>query len=370
MPPVWNSRRTDLGRLEVGMKLINTILLFLGTALLVGLVWTIGPAELWRELSTLGWGLIPFVLGEGTAEMIHTLGWRHCLSGPARSISWAPLFRIRMAGYAINYLTPTAALGGEVTKTTLLASKCRGSQAVCGVLIGKVCFGFAHVLFVSLGSLVIIETVRLPRPVWISLLLSGALVAGGIFTFIVLQKFGKLGALARWLAARRIGGRALEKAASHLTSVDEELLAFYRERPADICLAVCWHLVGYSIGILQTWLFLYLVHPPASLSVAATIWFLGMWFDLLTFAVPMNVGSLEGSRILLFKLFGYGPPVGFAYGLALRLAQILWAAVGLASYATLATNKDYSRFASLKSPSLPLRPQNAMVLPNAKTKTK
>lgn len=331
------------------MRLFNTVLLLLGTALLVGLLWTIGPRELLHELGALGWGLIPFVLGEGTAEMIHTLGWRRCLSGPARSISWFSLYRIRMAGYAINYLTPTAALGGEVTKTALLTSKCPGSQAVSGVLIGKVCFSFAHVLFVALGSLVIVSTIRLAKPIWVSLLLSGAFVAAGIFTFILLQKHGKLGAVTRWLAARRIGGRTLEKAASQLTAVDEELLAFYRDRPGDMCQAVCWHLVGYSIGIFQTWLFLYLVHPPASFSVAAAIWFLGMWFDLLTFAVPMNLGSLEGSRILLLKLFGYGPALGMAYGLAIRLAQIIWSSVGLAIYATLTAGDGFSPFKSFKS---------------------
>lgn len=352
------------------MRLINAMLLVLGSALLVALLWTIGPRELWHELGALSWGVIPFVLGEGIAEMIHTLGWRHCLSGPARSIAWFPLFRIRMAGYAINYLTPTAAIGGEVTKTTLLASKCPGAQAVSGVLIGKVCFGFAHVLFVSLGSLIIVNTVRLPGALWISLLFSGALVAGGILSFILLQKHGKLGALTRWLAERRIGGRVLEKAALHLTAVDEELLAFYRDRPADMCLAVSWHLVGYSTGIFQTWLFLYFVHPPTSLAVAATIWFLGMWFDLLTFAVPMNVGSLEGSRMVLFKLFSYGSPAGMAYGLALRAAQIFWSTTGLVSYATLAANKDYSRFSPFKPSSVPFRPQKVVILPKTKTKTK
>lgn len=95
-----------------------------------------------------------------------------------------------------------------------------------------------------------------------------------------------------------------------------------------------------------------------------------MWFDLLTFAVPMNVGSLEGSRILLFKLFSIGSPVGMAYGLALRLAQLLWTAIGLASYAALAANKDYAKFAPFKSAPVPLRTQNAIVLPNTKAKTK
>lgn len=322
------------------MKVLNAILLTLGTALLAVLVWRIGPKELWRELSSLGWGLIPFMLCEGISEMIHTFGWRRCFNGNLRSVSWSYLFRVRMAGYAINYLTPTASLGGEVTKTTLLASKGRVTQAASGVLIGKVCFGLAHLLFVALGTLMIMRTVRLERVVWIPLLLSALLVACGIFIFLLLQKQGKLGAPIRWLAAKGIGGGKLEKGVANLTTLDDELRAFYREHPRDMCIAICCHLLGYSVGIAQTWFFFHLVHPPTPLGVAATIWFLGMWFDLLTFAIPMNAGSLEGSRVLVFKLLGFTAPLGMAYGVALRLAQILWAVVGLVFYGQLIARKQ------------------------------
>src|SRR6478752_7780487 len=70
------------------MRKLNTVLLIAGLVFLAWLVWRINPAQLWRELRTLGWGLLPFVLGEGIAEMIHTLGWRRCLSAPYRSLPW------------------------------------------------------------------------------------------------------------------------------------------------------------------------------------------------------------------------------------------------------------------------------------------
>lgn len=321
------------------MRRFNSILLVLGSTLLAVLIWTVGPAELWRELRSLGWGLIPFVLSEGAAEMVHTLGWRHCLTGKLRSLNWFLLFRIRMAGYAINYLTPTASLGGEVTKTSLLASHAEVSQAASGVLIGKVCFGVAHILFVALGAIAIVHSVHLPLSLWITLVLSALLVGCGIVLFLLLQKHGKLGAPIRWLASKGIGGAALDKLASNVTAMDEELRAFHCKRPADMCLAVCWHLLGYSIGIAQTWFFLHLVQPPASLTVAAAVWFLGMWFDLLTFAIPLNAGSLEGSRILSFKLLSYAPALGLAYGIALRLAQIFWAATGLVFYGEFTARK-------------------------------
>ena len=314
------------------MKKLNFILLLAGILFLAVLVSKIGAGELWRELGLLGWGLIPFMLGEGIAEMIHTVGWRYCLAEPYRSISWWRLFQIRMAGYAINYLTPTAALGGEATKVNLLLAYHRGPQAVSGVLIEKFCFAFAQVLFALMGSALIIERAHLSGPLWFSMVFSVAVVAGGIFAFFLLQKYGKLGAIFRWLAARRPGSAALQNVAAQITEVDDALRAFYVQQPRNLWLVIGWHLVGFCVSILQAWFFLYLLKQGTSLPVAATVAFLGMWFDLLTFAVPMNMGSLEGTRIVVFKAVGRSAAAGMTYGLAIRLAQIFWSVLGLALY--------------------------------------
>jgi hypothetical protein len=93
------------------------------------------------------------------------------------------------------------------------------------------------------------------------------------------------------------------------------------------------------VGIVQTWLFFHLLHQDTSWTVAASIWFLGMWFDLLTFAVPQNLGSLEGTRILILKAFGYTPVLGMTYGFALRLAMIFWSCFGLVIYTFLVSGR-------------------------------
>lgn len=319
------------------MRIFHTLLVALGLAFLAWLVAHIGPAQLWSEFTALGWGLIPLLLGEGVAEMVHTIGWRHCLSGSLRALPWPFLFRVRMAGYAINYLTPTAAIGGEVTKAALLSAKGRGPEAVSGVLIGKVCFALAHLIFVLLGTVLIFWSTRLPPALWLAMLITSVLVGGGILAFLLIQKYGKLGTVIRWLAARKIGGHFLQRAAQRITEVDEAMQRFYRERPRDLLLALAWHLAGYSVGIAQTWLFLHLLGHDASLAIAGSAWFLGMWFDLLTFAVPLNLGTLEGTRVVAFKALGYGSVMGMTYGIALRLAQLLWAGFGLLSYALLAS---------------------------------
>jgi hypothetical protein len=60
-----------------------------------------------------------------------------------------------------------------------------------------------------------------------------------------------------------------------------------------------------------------------------------MWFDLLTFAVPLNLGTLEGSRAITLSAVGYSTVLGMTHGIAQRLAQLTCACFGLVNYAFL-----------------------------------
>ena len=320
------------------MKTFHLSALLLGVVLLIFLIWKIGLGALGRDLSLLGWGLIPFVLMEGTAHLFHTLGWKYCLSPPHRSLAFGRLLAINMAGNSINYFTPTATLGGEVVKGALLSLNHQGPEAATGVIIGKLAYALSQLLFVILGSILILRRIDLPAAVFVAMLVGSTLLGAGIVGFLAVQKHGKLGVVVRWLAAYKVGGEPVQKVANQITQVDQALKLFYIERPGDLPLAVFWHSVGMACGILKTWYFLFLVRE-GSLFVAAGIWLLEIWFDLLTFAIPLGIGIQEGTRVLAFSALGFGLDLGLTYGIALRLEQIFWAGVGLLFYAALLPEK-------------------------------
>lgn len=313
-------------------KKFHLLSLVIGSFLLLILIWKIGLYSLWREMGTLGWGLVPLILIEGVADLFHTQGWRHCLSGPHRSLSFFHLFKIRMAGASINYVTPTAGLAGEVTKGTLLSLHHQGPEAAAAVITGKLAYVLAQLLFVSLGSFIILGMVHLPAGVWIAMLAATALLAGGLLGFLAVQKYGKLGALFRWLDSHRIGGRLLKRLAGPVTLVDQALMDFYREHPFDLPAAILWHMVGSGCGIVQSWMFFSLMTGDGSWVAAAAVWFLGSWLDLLSFAIPLNLGVLEATRVIAFEALSFRPSLGLAYGMTLRFEQIFWAGVGLLIY--------------------------------------
>lgn len=331
------------------MKKFHTSSIILGVILLSFLIWRIGADELWQELARLGWGLVPLILIEGVADLFHTLGWRHCLKDVHRSFGFSRLFRIRLAGYSINYLTPTASLGGEVTKGTLLTANGSGATAASGVIIGKLAYTFAQLLFVGLGSIITLWNVALPAGVWPAMLAGSALLALGVIGFLLVQKYGALGFLVHWVAKRNFGGNLLRKASQQVEEVDLELRLFYRDRPWELPLAMLWHSFGFVCGIAQSWYFLYLLTGHTSLAVAAGIWFLGSWFDFLTFAIPLGIGIQEATRVIALKALGYDLVMGLAYGVTLRLEQIFWAGCGLLCYATLLSEKSKTELAHAKA---------------------
>jgi uncharacterized protein (TIRG00374 family) len=316
------------------LKKFHIATILLGAGLLILLVWQIGPDVLWRDLCLLGWGLVVFILMEGIVDVLHTIGWRYCLSEPLRSLSFFRLFGIRLAGTSINFVTPTADLGGEVIKGSLLSLNHPGPEAATGVIIGKLSFALTQLLFVVLGSALILWKIDLPAAGSAAMFTGSVILGAGIVAFLIVQKYGKLGAVVRWFVDHNVGGGILKKASTQITQVDQTLQQFYQERPKDLPLSMFWHMLGMIFGIVKTWYFL-LILTDGSFFAAAGIWFLGTWFDLITFAIPMGLGVQEGSRIIAFKALGFNMALGLTYGIAIRLEQIFWAAAGLFIYAVL-----------------------------------
>jgi uncharacterized protein (TIRG00374 family) len=317
-------------------KRFHLFAILCGCLLIALLIHRIGPIQLWSQLKLLGWALVPLILIEGVANLFHTQAWRHCLSDAHRALPFFRIFCIRMAGYSINYLTPTAGMGGEVAKGVLLASDSTGSESATGIIIDKLSYALAQLIFVVGGTLITLPAMRMPRGIWVAMLAGTILLGAGMLIFLAMQKYGKLGAFLRWFVNHRLGGRRVEKMAILITGVDEKLLLFYQRRRADLLLSVFWHIAGMACGILQCYYFLTVLTVHASLTVAAGIWFLGTWFSLLSFALPVDLGVMEATRVISFVVFGLQSSLGLTYGITLRLEQIFWAAVGLLIYAILA----------------------------------
>ncbi len=321
------------------MKIIHLLIIVSGIVLLGLLVYSIGPQALWRELSLLGWGLVMLMLIEGVSNLFHARGWKHCLSESHRRLSFSKLFCAQVAGGSINYLTPTAGLGGEVAKGLLIASNRTGHQAASSVILDKLSYALAQLVLIAGGCFMLYPHLTLPRTLWFALVPVTGILGGGIIGFLIVQRCGKLGSIVRWAALHRLGGAMLMKTAGSMTQVDEELRLFYRTRPWDLVLSVTWHFAGLLWGIIPTLYFFTLVRGSASLAAASAVTVLGNWFDLVAFAIPADIGIQEATRMVAFRILGFQAALGLTYAITRRMQQMFWAALGLILYGLLISSR-------------------------------
>jgi len=166
------------------------------------------------------------------------------------------------------------------------------------VLIDKAGFALANLIFVVIGSVVVLWEIELPAALRAVMLAATGLMGVGVVGFLLLQKRGKIGVVVRWLAARKIARSRLEPVAAKVTVVDEAFSVFHRERSLDFRMCVWWHWLAFCVGLLQAWLFFLALGGAVSFLLAASVGFLGLWSDLVAFAVPLSLGTLEGGRIV------------------------------------------------------------------------
>ena len=147
------------------------------------------------------------------------------------------------------------------------------------------------------------------------MLLGGGLLASGLAAFLILQRKGLLGTLARRPALKKLGGKRFSDLMAGVASVDRELAAFHKERPWGMVRAMLWYLGGFACYICQVKIFLDLAAGGGDWIAAAGIWFLGSWFDLAGFAVPLRLGVQEGSRVIALVVLGYPAALGLAFSM-------------------------------------------------------
>lgn len=323
------------------MKRLHGVALVLGSTLFVALVSHVGIDVLWRGAAALGAGIVLIVAIEGIADFLHTCAWQRCFMPDHRPRIlrlWGP----HLAGAAINIVTPTATIGGEVVRGTLVPLEVPGSEATASLAINKLTATLSDMVLSLLGVAVMLALVPTSNETRVAIVAGVALFSAGGVGFLVVQRRGRLAALLgeRRLLARVLGAQRAAHFARLAGEVDGRIARFHAERPRDLVASTLLHGLGALLGAVQLGLFLHWMDARADLRTIALVFLVARVIDLATFIVPARLGAQEGARMLAMRLAGLDPALGLLFSLVLRLEQLTWAGIGLTAYATLATGRN------------------------------
>ena len=310
---------------------MRPVLFGLGLAVVVYLIWNLGPATIWETFRRLSWGvLVVLVFPAWIVVVLDTLGWRFTFARPPRSLF--RLLAVRLAGEAINTSTPTASVGGEPIKAYLLRPEVATRDALVSVIADKTTVVVSQVILLAVGLFAARGALPLSHPLMLTmagLLAVQIICAAG---FVIVQLGGAVGGGGRLLSRLGIAPGVTQV---KLEGFDHALRATYVERWRPLLASALYHFLASAVETLEIYLIVRFLSVSMPATVALGIGAFGNAVRFLSFMIPASLGAVETANVALFAAFGVAGSVGLTCTLVQRLREILWAAAGFAALSLL-----------------------------------
>jgi hypothetical protein len=306
---------------------VELVCLGLGLVILVATLASIGLAGLVRDLSTLGWGLLVVLLVESLNLFFNTLGWLLAFPAGERTVSLRRLLAVRLAGDAVNYLTPSATVGGELLRVRLLGPAVPLGVRWASVSVAKLGQVVAQAIFVFLGLAVV-----LPRLAGVTGL--AATLAGGGGALLITVGFAWLLGHGVWGSLVAVAGRLglAGRLPAGWAGAGQELDGALRRLGRGRVLASLGAFVaGWAVGAAEIYVILVWLGGPGDWQTAVAVEVGSVIIDGILFFVPAKVGTQEGGKVVLFAALGLDPARGLTVGVVRRIRELAYAGLGLAA---------------------------------------
>ena len=313
------------------MKVFRVLLPGLGLLLLGYLVGTLGLDDILANLGAMGWSFGLVLLLAFGWHVTNSIAWSFAFPPDAFRPRLRALFMSKLAGEAVNQLTPLANLGGEPLKAYLLRHQAPTSRGLASVVINKTAQVFTGLAFTAVGLSLVILYWELPLavPVTVKTGLALLFTVAALLLAAVWRKqrhmFSSLLGLVRRLGIRL---DLIERRMAKAVRIDENISRFYHQHKARFGLVLAFHACGWLLGACETWVILRSLTQGIDFEVAFLITSLTVIINSLFFFMPSNIGVLEGGQVFLFMTLGLDPAVGLSLGIIKRMRKIFWISAG------------------------------------------
>jgi uncharacterized protein (TIRG00374 family) len=322
--------RRSLGAGRLKSLNLNRLLTILGAAILLGLLIGLGLGDVVGYLRRIGFGWL-FIIGQETLPILaNTAAWNCAFPAEHRRVKFWRLLKMRLAGDGLNYLIPTATVGGEIWRIDTLRRETGAAVAAASVTLAKFDQFLGQALFIAVGLTV--AALFAPLKPKLMPCLWGVLAACLLFLgliFLALRR-GMLAGLARLLEAYLPRGLRTYLPAEKLAELDRLISAYLGQDRRAFLTSVGLFTAAWALGAVEVFLIFHFLGLPIDVTTAVTVETLSIFIDLVLFFIPAKLGTQEGGKVLIFLSLGLPAAAGLSFGLVRRVRELFWAGGGLA----------------------------------------
>jgi len=317
----------------------------LGLGLLGYLVFRTGPAVVWKQAQTVGWGFVVIIILGGFSQLIQTWAWRKTFTCDISRLSWSRSLGTQLASDAAGQLGIAGKLVGDMLRVSLVDSAVPLASGISACAID----GGLHIFTASLVAVSGITATLLFAPVsgrWRAhaLLLAVVLVAVVILAAVAVAKGWRLaGNLARAIGRSPQLHDWISGKQPIIDSAEHNLLAFYHEAPSAFWASLMLNFLWHALAVLEVFVILRLMGVSIAMVGAFVVEGLTKVINLVGALNPGNLGTYEGGNMLIAKMFGVTSTAGLTLALCRRARTVFWAGVGASCMIVMKRGKLESR---------------------------
>ena len=301
------------------MHIISYLGLLLGLIVLILLLVWFGLGEILNLLFTSGWKLLLLPVVWSPAVFVASYSWQF-LFNDNRVPSYPKLLAANWMGRAINTLLPVATIGGEIAKARLITLwGCRGIDATASALVDKTVQALALIPWGIIGIILLLVLTQ-DNQIAFPALIGFSLLAMGIFGFILVQRAGMFGNLAR-LMNKFYRSDKWPNISDHARDIDQLVLELYSNH-RKFMLSVILKTLSLMLETFEIWLACYLMGHNIGFVEAMMLKSLVSTVNNIVFFIPNAYGIQEGGFILFGALLGMSPDFSLALSLATRIREL------------------------------------------------
>src|SRR5215813_3556660 len=296
-------------------KTVQLVSFAAGATLFVYLLQKTGVTVLINNLEKLGWGFLIIIALSGVRNFVRAGSWYAAIDPDQRGISFWRLTNVMLAGEAIKYLTATGPILGEPAKAAMIRREIPLLQGFSSVLIENLIYYLTVFVFMFAGLPTLVRLADTPGDVRVSAYILMVLIAAGV-VFILLAIRYRWYVLARaldQLDSLTAGRFGLEKLASQVRLVEDNLYTFYERRRSAFYLIFWLNMVAHLINVVEVCVILALLQLPSTFVLGFLVEAVTKVINFVFFFVPTRAGVYESGNALLLQSLGMSASAGVAF---------------------------------------------------------
>ncbi|WP_333864625.1 lysylphosphatidylglycerol synthase transmembrane domain-containing protein [Sphingobacterium sp.] len=320
----------------MGSKIYKVLFMLIGIGTLAYMIHAMGIDEIWNNLEKIGWWFLPVLGSWAVLYWMNAMAFKAIIQEPQLPQTNVPFWKVlqlTVSGYAINYITPFVALGGEPYRIIELKNYVGGSKAGSSVLLYGVMHILSHILFWVASVFLILWFV--PASTMVNVACAVIFVMAIICTWLFTKFYKKgitvslLKALSKLPFVGKKVGDLLESKYETLNDVDLQVKNLFQNRRDRFYTALFWEFVARVVGCFE----IYFIGLALDINIdfvdAMIISSGSSLFANLVFFFPMQLGTREGGLAMAVMSIGLPAKVGIFMGVVTRIREIVWIMIGL-----------------------------------------